>query len=233
MNHPIKIISFDLDDTLWPCQPTINRAEQALYDWLRAHVPEISERYNSLELRDKRRELYHTQPELIHDLSRLRIRSFECLADELGLDRDWIQPAFDVFYRARQQVTLYDDVAPVLDSLGRQHTLVSLTNGNASVDDTGVSHWFALALNSAAVGKQKSEPDIYISVMERFNIGPEAMLHVGDDPRHDVQGAQKAGVRALWLNRHGHEWPLNDTIPDATITSLRQIHDYLDNYPTE
>ena len=28
----IKVISFDLDDTLWPCRPVIQRAEQRLYD---------------------------------------------------------------------------------------------------------------------------------------------------------------------------------------------------------
>ena len=35
----IRGISFDLDDTLWPIWPTIERAEKALLDWLGAHAP--------------------------------------------------------------------------------------------------------------------------------------------------------------------------------------------------
>ena len=33
----IKAISIDLDDTLWPIWPVIERAEKALHDWLAAH----------------------------------------------------------------------------------------------------------------------------------------------------------------------------------------------------
>jgi len=223
MASPIKVISFDLDDTLWPCRPTILRAEQILYDWLGEHVPEITGRYDITMLRDKRRELFSMQPELQHDLSRLRIRSFELLADEFGLGRNWIRPAFDVFYAARQQVNLYDDVAPVLDALSKDFHLVSLTNGNASTVETGVDHWFTLALNSATVGKLKSEPDIYRQVMTRLDVGAEAMLHIGDDPLHDIVGAQKAGIRAIWLNREDKSWPLDDAVPDATIRSLHEI----------
>jgi putative hydrolase of the HAD superfamily len=224
MNQPIKVISFDLDDTLWPCTPTILRAERMLYEWLCEHVPVITDLYDMAMLRDKRRELYSVQPELQHDLSRLRLRSFELLADELDLDRDWIQPAFDVFYAARQQVSLYDDVVPVLDSLTKDFHLVSLTNGNASTVETGVDHWFTLALNSATVGKLKSEPDIYRQVMDRLGIEPGAMLHIGDDPVHDIAGAQKAGIRSVWLNRQHKSWPLVDTVPDATIHSLYEVN---------
>ena len=35
----IKAITLDLDDTLWPIWPTIERAEKALHDWLSEHAP--------------------------------------------------------------------------------------------------------------------------------------------------------------------------------------------------
>ena len=35
----IQAISLDLDDTLWPVWPTIERAERALHDWLQRHAP--------------------------------------------------------------------------------------------------------------------------------------------------------------------------------------------------
>ena len=199
MSKAIKVLSFDLDDTLWPCFPTISRAEDLLYQWLSDHVPVITQSYDMLQLRARRIELYKDYPELAHDLTRLRIRSFELLAEEFALPDDWIEPAFEVFYEARQQVTLFDDVKPVLDELIKDYQLVSLTNGNADTVKTGVDHWFDFALNSASVGKLKSEPDIYREIQRLTDIEARQMVHIGDDPQHDISGAKAAGAYAVWI----------------------------------
>ncbi|MBT8134002.1 MAG: HAD family hydrolase, partial [Gammaproteobacteria bacterium] len=101
MLNAIKVLSFDLDDTLWPCFPTITRAEDLLYQWLSDHVPVITQSYDMQQLRARRIELFKQHPELAHDLTKLRIRSFELLAEEFALSDDWIEPAFEVFYEAR------------------------------------------------------------------------------------------------------------------------------------
>ena len=36
---PIRAISLDLDDTLWPMRPTLIAAEQQLGRWLTTHAP--------------------------------------------------------------------------------------------------------------------------------------------------------------------------------------------------
>ncbi len=223
MAQKIKVISFDLDDTLWSCKPTIVRAEALLYQWLSEHVAVITNKYDSIQLREKRCVLYKQYPELVHDLTRLRLKSFALLSEEFKLCDDWERPAFDVFYQARQQVTLFDDVNPVLDELRHDYTLVSLTNGNADTVLTGVSHWFDFSLNSATVGQSKSEPEIYRQVLQWGNIDAGQMLHIGDDPLNDVSGAKAAGVFAVWLNRKQKPWLLSDCEPDATITSLRAL----------
>jgi putative hydrolase of the HAD superfamily len=223
MSQPIKVLSFDLDDTLWPCSPTILRAENLLFHWLMENVPVITQRYDVTQLRKKRRLLINNNPELAHDLTLLRIKSFEQLAQEFELAHDWIEPAFDIFYEARQQVTLFDDVKPVLDELKKTFKLVSLTNGNASTVKTGVDHWFDFALNSASVGKLKSEPEIYWQVQQLANIEARQMVHVGDDPVNDVAGAKSAGAFAIWLNRKQQQWSLASCQPDAVITSLHEL----------
>ena len=219
----IKVISFDLDDTLWPCSPTIIHAEKQLYQWLSENVRVIAERYDLYQLRDKRRDLLKAHPELAHDMSALRIRSLEELAGELDLSDDWIQPAFDVFYEARQQVTLFDDVKPVLDMLNQRFTMVSLTNGNANPVMTGISHWFDFSLNAAGVGKLKSEPDIYQQVHERTGIRPAQMVHIGDDPHNDIAGAKSAGSPAIWINRQNRVWDQEGFDPAAEINTLREL----------
>ncbi len=219
----IKVLSFDLDDTLWPCFPTIMRAEKLLHRWLSLNVPVIAESYDLYQLRDKRYALINTYPELAYDLTQLRIKSFEQLAEEFGLTDDWIIPAFEIFYAARQQVTLFDDVEPVLDELNKNFCLVSLTNGNADTVKTGVDHWFDFALNAASVGKLKSEPDIYWHAQKLANIDALQMVHIGDDPINDVSGAKSAGVFAIWLNREQKQWTLESCEPDAVINSLHEL----------
>jgi putative hydrolase of the HAD superfamily len=223
MSQPIKVLSFDLDDTLWPSLPTILRAEDLLFQWLMEHVPVIPQKYDINQLREKRRSLIKSHPELAHDLTLLRIRSLKLLAEEFQLSQEWIVPAFNIFYEARQQVTLFDDVKPVLDELKKTFQLVSLTNGNASTIKTGVDHWFDFALNSASIGKLKSEPDIYWRVQQLANIEAGQMVHIGDDPVHDIAGARSAGVFAIWLNRGQRPWCLESCQPDAVISSLSEL----------
>ena len=223
MSQTIKVLSFDLDDTLWPCFPTIERAEKLLYQWLSDQVPVITQHYDIYQLREKRRLLLNSHSDLAHDLTQLRIKSFEMLADEFELSSDWIKPAFKIFYEARQQVTLFDDVKPVLDELNEEFKLVSLTNGNASTVETGVDHWFDFALNSASVGKLKSEPDIYRQVQKLANIEARQMVHIGDHPLQDISGAKSAGVFAIWINRENRSWTLESCQPDAVISSLFEL----------
>lgn len=223
MSQTIKVLSFDLDDTLWPCFPTILRAEKILYEWLSDHVPAITQSYDIYQLREQRRSLFNHHPELAYDLTKLRIRSFELLAQEFELSDEWIEPAFDVFYEARQQITLFDDVKPVLDALTKEFQLVSLTNGNADTVKTGVAHWFDFALSAASVGKLKSEPDIYRQVQKLTNIEAQQMVHIGDDPLHDITGAKAAGAYAIWLNREQKQWTLDECEPDAVISNLHEL----------
>jgi len=223
MSDTIKVLSFDLDDTLWPCSPTILRAEDILYQWLSDNVPVITQSYDIHQLRDMRRLLFENHPELSYDLSKLRIRSFEMLAREFELADDWIMPAFETFYEARQQVTLYEDVRPVLDELIKDYRLASLTNGNADTVKTGVDHWFEFTLNSSSVGKLKSEPDIYQQIQKLADIEAHQMVHIGDHPLHDIAGAKAAGAYAIWLNREQKQWQQDEYEPDAVISSLREL----------
>ena len=65
----IKLLSFDLDDTLWPCMPTIMAAEQKLYDWMQQRVPEITARFDIEGLRKNRYEFLQQRPDLQHPQS--------------------------------------------------------------------------------------------------------------------------------------------------------------------
>ncbi len=223
----IKLLSFDLDDTLWPCKPTIISAEQKLYDWMQQRVPEITERFDTESLRTHRMAFLQQRPDLAHDMSVLRIESLKALAVEMQLEADWVEAAFEVFYQARQQVSLYEDVAPVLDALHKDYRMIALTNGNASIDETGVSHWFEFSISAADVGHQKPHPQFFETALNRAELDASEILHIGDDPHRDIQGAFDAGIRSVWLNRTGQAWQHDAYQADRQIESLAALPETL------
>ena len=56
----------------------------------------------------------------------------------------------------------------------------------------------------------------------RAGVEAEYAVHIGDHPNDDVQGAQAAGLRAIWYNPQGKAWPV-ERAPDAEIRSLAEL----------
>jgi FMN hydrolase / 5-amino-6-(5-phospho-D-ribitylamino)uracil phosphatase len=219
----IELLTFDLDDTLWPCKPTIIAAEKALYEWMQRHVPMITSRYDSLQLRDKRLEFVRRRPEFAHDMSLLRIESLHALCDEIGCAHDWVDAAFEVFYEARQKVGLYDDVAPVLDQLAGRYRLAAVSNGNADIVRTGISRWFEFAVSAADVGQRKPHAAVFEAAMRRAGVGPAQTVHIGDDEHRDIYGACEVGIRAIWVNRSGKDWQHHGYSAEHHIHDLTEL----------
>ena len=73
-------------------------------------------------------------------------------------------------------------------------------------------------------GFAKPDPRIYRETLRRGGCTPGEAVDVGNSLINDVQGAQGAGIYAVWLNRRGI--PIDTTIqPDAVISNLRQLPD--------
>ncbi len=230
INHKIKnyeLICFDLDDTLWPCMPTIELAEQTLYNWLSENIPLITQAYSSDQLRQKRKQLFEQQPELINDLSAARRAHFRQLAAEFGLQDDWVESAFDVFYQARQKVNFFPDVLPVLTELKQQYCLVALTNGNAHISKTGLQDYFDFQISAADVQQAKPHPAMFYQAMRQTGVSAEKTLHVGDHPVHDIRGARNAGVDAVWINRFNQTWSTDEVSPEQQFMDLYQFNEWL------
>ena len=81
---PIKLLTFDLDDTLWPCMTTILRTEEKLHQWFSDNHPDIPRQYSIAQLRDKRKQLAKEHQHIAHDLTALRKKSFALLSQEIG-----------------------------------------------------------------------------------------------------------------------------------------------------
>ena len=222
----IKAITFDLDDTLWDIWPVVERAERLLQEWLAARYPLISEQFTPLELRGLCSEIAVAYPAIAHDRTHLRKAALQLAARRSGYPEFDVEAAFAVFYTARNAVELFADVRPVLARLAQRYTLASLSNGNADVRLIGLDDVFTFSLNAVDAGAAKPERQMFELACHRLGVPPAQIVHVGDDPEHDVQGAANAGFRTVWLNRTGRDWPGGLTA-DAEVRDLPALETVL------
>lgn len=218
----IRAVTFDLDDTLWPVAPVIERAEHAMHAWLAAHCPAVAARYDVGALREMRRRVAAEHPRLAHDFSALRRRSLEHALHERGYDGEHVDGAFHAFYAERQRVELFRDALPALRALEGRYALGSISNGNADLALIGLARFFPVRVHARHLGCAKPARRIYLTACRRLSCAPHEVLHVGDDPVLDVAGARAAGMAAVWLNRAGAPWPAEGP-PPPTIAALDQL----------
>jgi putative hydrolase of the HAD superfamily len=135
------------------------------------------------------------------------------------------EEAFAVLYRVRNEVTLYDDVLPALERLRGRVRLFAASNGNADLAAIGLAHFFEHTLAAREVGALKPDPRIFALLLERAGVAPARALHVGDDSVADVEGARRAGVTPVWLNRAGENWPAQSSPAPLTVRTLAELAD--------
>lgn len=222
----IKAITFDLDDTLWPVWPAVGRAEQLMMEWLQQHAPRIVEQFGVDGLRDLRDQIAKKKPELSYHISLMRILAMREAAIASGYSPEVGEQAFEVMWRERNRVDLYDDVLPALeDILSSGMTVGALSNGNADVDQVGLGKFFDFALNAVSGGGPKPGEAMFLRAALLAKCECQQIIHVGDDLSSDVAGAAAAGMVTIWLNRTG-EKSASD-FADFEISSLSELSSIL------
>ncbi|MCO7544024.1 HAD family hydrolase [Stutzerimonas nitrititolerans] len=229
----IRLITFDLDDTLWDVRPVLHSAELTLREWLARHTPDLND-FSVEALGAIRRTLLDAQPELRHRISELRRRILCHALEEAGYPRDeaceLAEQAFQVFLEARHAVQLFPEVHPTLELLANHYRLGVLTNGNADVRRLGLADYFDFTLCAEELGIGKPDPRPFCEALKRAGVAAEHAVHIGDHPSDDIGGAQRAGMRAIWFNPTGGPWQQDDRHPDAVIGNLAELPALLDSW---
>ena len=224
----IKAITLDLDDTLWPVWPAIERAEKALENWLSLHAPMTAALFANASVRDEiRSHVVRTRPELKHNLSAVRREAIRVALYRSKENPLLAEEAFDVFFAERNRVVLFDDAMLALEFLAARFPVVALSNGNADINTIGIAAYFKASISAQGFGVGKPDARIFHAAAGAVDVCPANVLHIGDDPGLDVLGALNAGMQTVWLNRPNNTWKYEDK-PDLTVTTLTQLCDYMD-----
>ena len=228
----IRLITFDLDDTLWDVAPVMHGAEAALRNWLAAEAPRLGP-VPIEHLWAIRARLMSADPGLRHRLSELRRRILLHALEEAGYPRheagELAELGFQVFLAARHQVQLFPEVHTTLEQLALRYTLGVITNGNADVRRLGLADYFRFALCAEELGVGKPDPHPFHTALQRAGLEATQAVHIGDHPGDDIAGAKAAGLRAIWFNPQGKVWQ-GDTAPDAQIRNLAELPRLLEHW---
>lgn len=84
----------------------------------------------------------------------------------------------------------------------------------------GIQDAFLDITTSASAGFYKSRPELYWHAAAAIGADPHRTVHIGDSYRFDVEGAKRAGMATVWLNREGETPPESEVTPDLTLTTL-------------
>ncbi len=110
---------------------------------------------------------------------------------------------------------------------------IAVVTNNTIVEQTAKLAAFGFAahvdvlVTSEEIGAAKPDPRIFRAALERLGCEPCEAVMIGDSWQADVVGATGAGIRALWLNRHGAPHPdpavamqLRSLAPAAQVAAL-------------
>ncbi|MGY0557838.1 MULTISPECIES: HAD family hydrolase [unclassified Lysobacter] len=232
-SFPVHAITLDLDDTIWPVMPAIVGAELALDAWLVEHAPRAARMW-PLDERQRLRQVANTErPHLTHDMTAQRQWMLERMLVLAGEDVDLATDAYTAYFAARCDVDHYADSVPALERLAAKLPLAALSNGNACLHTIGLMHLFAFQLGASEHGAAKPAASIFHAACDQLGVAAQYVLHVGDDPRMDVVGAHRAGLRTCWINRPDasgktRSWQRSDIRPDLEFSTLAALADWLD-----
>ena len=231
MSKQIRMITFDLDDTLWDNVPTITKAEIETRKWIENKVGKIDwgDLNDFLNLRE---ELIKKDESIKWDISKLRKEIFRRKLAHITPEKyrnKLVEDAFAVFISRRHEVKLFDGVEIALKQLSKNFLLGVLTNGNADIFRFNIGKYFSFSVSSLEAKNSKPNRahfDKAIEIME--NIKFDEILHIGDHQVNDILAAYDLGIESLWFNNNESTWDQNFPKPDE-FSSWEHLPEIVNN----
>ena len=123
---------------------------------------------------------------------------------------------------------LFNDVVPVLTELREKGLVLGIVSNwdtrlRSICAGIGLDRLVDFIVISAEVGVRKPDPRIFHAALEQAKVEPGEAVHVGDLPAEDGEGAKRAGVRPLLVDRLKKMTGLEPMAGVRVIRSLEEL----------
>lgn len=215
----IKLVAFDLDDTLYNEKDFVFEAFKEVSEYLSA-------KYN---LNSK--EIYIDMINILESHGRGKI--FNLICDNYNINED-IKALVQVYRNAKPKLKLYEDSVEILNKLKYNYKLGLITDGLGYVQWNKiklleVEKYFDNIIVTDDLGREYWKPHImpFKNMAEKFKFLPNECVYIGDNPNKDFYGAKKLGYKTVRLIReagdHIHVRLDAEYEADYEISSLNEI----------
>lgn len=120
----------------------------------------------------------------------------------------------------------FDDVKDTLKELKKDYKLVLVANCDSGskqiVDKFGLRELFDEVSLSCETGLLKSNPKLFESILEGFDVQPEDVIIIGDSIESDIDPAKEIGIKGILIDRRDRR---KEYVP--RILSLKELKDKL------
>lgn len=143
-----------------------------------------------------------------------------------GFD-DYFDKVFQAF-DGPQHWVLYPETLGVLKTLkGQGFELGIISNFDTRLFNIlrslGLTDLFDTVTISSLAKAAKPAPKIFHLALEKHAVDPEEALHVGDSVREDLEGARRASLAGLLIDRHSTGETIQGHPISSTIRSLGEL----------
>jgi HAD superfamily hydrolase (TIGR01509 family) len=217
-------VVFDADETLVDLRPAVTGALARVLEEMRRRTPAAAE----VSLADLQADWGAVFGALSAEpVLEIRRAALARSLARVGLD-DHLDELTALFFARRYELSRpFPDAVPALTALRPHHLLGLATNGNSRAERCGLAGQFAFEVYAHENGlPKKPAPEFYAALVAASGLPAERVVYVGDSPEHDVTGPQRAGLRAIWLNRARLPRPPG-LVPDAEVSTLAELANVL------
>jgi len=229
----IKVISFDLDDTLCDTKYANNKGLEALAQTAKALYPNTDAelfafKYNEgIHRRFSKNESDYFLPIECEKSFRLSLIDFHLRSfgvnNTLTNNIEVIQSAFDT--SRIKHFDFYPNVKELLVRLKKQYKLVVITNGptfsqRIKIERVNLHNYVDLVIVGGEEPHQKPHQSIFKKAMIEMNCTAEQFIHIGDSYGCDIVGAYNAGIKSIWINS---DKSMDEIVADYKLDSVLSV----------
>lgn len=228
VQNGIKHLFFDLDHTLWDFETNSNTTLQQLFEEHRLQHHGLFDFPGFMDVYTKKnRTLWDQYNRGQINKQELRDRRFKETFEDLGLEIAHHPQNFSdqYIFRCTEMPAVFPHAHEVLETLKAKYPMSIITNGfpesqHRKMEASNLRHYFDHLVISEEVGFAKPHEGIFLAALEKAGVDKHEVIMIGDNTHADIEGAQNAGIRAVWFNPHGEERPEHI---ETEIRSLREL----------
>lgn len=234
----IKVIFFDLDNTLFDHQRSQDVAIRIMADKYNLPFEDFSNVYRFFNAR-----AWDLFRQRVFNLADMRRYRFALTLEALGIDCHTIDPvAFNNEYLQvyTEEWFLCPYADTVIPALAERFKIAILTNGfrdtqTQKVYNSPIGKYITYLVAADDIDCLKPDSRFFEHAVRISGAHISEIIHVGDSWDDDVVGALGAGLKTIWYNSSdvSRNESNNESIPHLVIRDLRELLTYLDDISTQ